>query len=297
METRELIIVGSGPAGYTAALYASRANLKPLLIEGSEPGGQLTTTTDVENFPGFPEGVMGPDLMMNMRKQAERFGTQILSTMVTKVDLSKRPFKVQCQNGNEYMAETLIISTGASAKYLGLPNEMELIGKGVSACATCDGFFYGGKTVYVVGGGDSIFYKEMARKLEVADAVKWYGLITHKEVQQIMQKSDLFFFTSVAEGTPHVVLEAISNNLPVLCMDTCGQGDSVNDNVGIKVELSTPNDAIEAFATNIRYLYNNKEVLYRMAQNCKNRQKELSWDEKAKKMLALYKECIIEKKS
>ena len=151
--------------------------------------------------------------------------------------------------------------------------------------------------LHVVGGGDSIFYKEMARKLEVADAVKWYGLITHKEVQQIMQKSDLFFFTSVAEGTPHVVLEAISNNLPVLCMDTCGQGDSVNDNVGIKVELSTPNDAIEAFATNIRYLYNNKEVLYRMAQNCKNRQKELSWDEKAKKMLALYKECIIEKKS
>src|SRR5690606_10098723 len=114
-----------------------------------------TTTTDVENFPGFPEGVMGPDLMANMKKQAQRFGAEYITTTVTKVDLSKRPFHVVCENGNEYMAKTLIISTGASAKYLGLPNEKSLIGRGVSACATCDGFFYRGKNVFVVGGGDT----------------------------------------------------------------------------------------------------------------------------------------------
>lgn len=161
MENRELIIIGSGPAGHTAALYASRANLKPLCIEGHEPGGQLTTTTDVENFPGFPEGVMGPDLMMNFKKQSERFGTEYLTTTVTSVDLSKRPFKVTCENGNEYLGQAVIISTGASAKYLGLPNEKELIGKGVSACATCDGFFYGGKDVAVVGGGDTAMEEAM----------------------------------------------------------------------------------------------------------------------------------------
>lgn len=155
MTLKNLIIIGSGPAGYTAAIYSSRANLEPLMIEGHEPGGQLTTTTDVENFPGFPEGVMGPDLMTNMKQQAARFGTQFLSTKVTSVDLSKRPFKVTCENGDEYLAKALIISTGASAKYLGLPNEKELIGRGVSACATCDGFFYRNKVVYVVGGGDT----------------------------------------------------------------------------------------------------------------------------------------------
>lgn len=155
METRKVIIIGSGPAGYTAALYSSRANLQPLVIEGHEPGGQLTTTTDVENFPGFPEGVMGPELMANMKKQSQRFGTEFLTTHVTDVDMSKRPFKVSCENGDEYLAETIIISTGASAKYLGLDNEKELIGKGVSACATCDGFFYRDKVVHVVGGGDT----------------------------------------------------------------------------------------------------------------------------------------------
>lgn len=161
MDIRKVIIVGSGPAGYTAALYASRADLKPLCIEGHEPGGQLTTTTDVENFPGFPEGILGPDLMSNMKKQAERFGTDYLNTTVTSVDLSKRPFKVTCENGDEYLSETLIISTGASAKYLGLAKEKELIGRGVSACATCDGFFYRDQVVHVVGGGDTAMEEAM----------------------------------------------------------------------------------------------------------------------------------------
>lgn len=155
MENRQVIIIGSGPAGYTAALYTARAGLSPLIIEGHEPGGQLTTTTDVENFPGFPEGVMGPELMDKMRAQAKRFGTEFLSSKVTDVDLKNRPFKVTCENGQQFLTETLIISTGASAKYLGLPNEMQLIGKGVSACATCDGFFYRNKVVHVVGGGDT----------------------------------------------------------------------------------------------------------------------------------------------
>lgn len=155
MEQKEVIIIGSGPAGYTAALYASRADLKPLVIEGSEPGGQLTTTTDVENFPGFPEGVMGPDLMTNMKQQAKRFGTEFLTTFVDKVDFSKRPFAVHCSNGDEFLANSVILATGASAKYLGLPNEKELIGKGVSACATCDGFFFRDKVIHVVGGGDT----------------------------------------------------------------------------------------------------------------------------------------------
>ncbi len=161
MSNKKVVIIGSGPAGYTAAIYASRANLEPLIIEGHEPGGQLTTTTDVENFPGFSDGIMGPELMQTMKKQAERFGTQFLSTMVTSVDLSKRPFTIKCENSDEFQADSIIISTGASAKYLGLPNEKELIGKGVSACATCDGFFYKNQVVHVVGGGDTAMEEAM----------------------------------------------------------------------------------------------------------------------------------------
>lgn len=152
---RKVIIVGTGPSGLTAAIYLARANLKPLVIEGPEPGGQLTTTTDVENFPGFPEGIMGPELMDNMRKQAERFGAEFLSGWVNSVDLSKRPFKLQVEGHGELQSEALIISTGASAKYLGIPGEKDNVGRGVSTCATCDGFFFRGKRIIVVGGGDS----------------------------------------------------------------------------------------------------------------------------------------------
>ena len=148
-EQVRVLIIGSGPAGYTAAIYASRANLKPVLYEGIEPGGQLTTTTDVENFPGHPDSVSGPDLMGLMRRQAERFGA------VTRADLSSRPFHVVIDGEKEIKAETLIIATGATAKYLGLPSETKFRGQGVSACATCDGFFYRKKDVAVVGGGDT----------------------------------------------------------------------------------------------------------------------------------------------
>lgn len=167
-----LIIIGSGPAGYTAAIYAARANLAPILFEGAEPGGQLMTTSDVENYPGYPEGVLGPKMMEDLKKQAERFGTRIEAKEVTKVDASKRPFKVWC--GEEmYEARAIIISTGASAKRLGLENEKKLYGKGVSACATCDGYFFKDKTVVVVGGGDtameeSLFLTKFAKKIYVA---------------------------------------------------------------------------------------------------------------------------------
>jgi thioredoxin reductase (NADPH) len=149
-----VVIIGSGCAGLTAAIYAARANLAPLVIDGHEPGGQLSLTTHVENFPGFPDGIMGPELIENMRKQAQKFGTEFKAGVISEVDLSQRPFKIVAGK-DTYEAKTLIVAAGASARLLGLPNERELIGHGVSTCATCDGYFFRGKAIAVVGGGDS----------------------------------------------------------------------------------------------------------------------------------------------
>lgn len=155
MTTRKLIIIGSGPAGLTAAIYAARAELAPLIFEGPEPGGQLVTTSEVENYPGFPKGILGPELMDNMKEQAKRFGTEVRSELITSVDFSKAPYVVKNGNGEEFSAESVIVATGASAMWLNIPSEQRLRGKGVSACATCDGFFFKNKVVAVVGGGDT----------------------------------------------------------------------------------------------------------------------------------------------
>ncbi|MCE2731953.1 MAG: thioredoxin-disulfide reductase [Flammeovirgaceae bacterium] len=154
-ERIQVLIIGSGPAGYTASIYAARAGLKPVLFTGPQPGGQLTTTNDVENFPGYPEGINGPQMMVDLQKQAERFGTEIRNAMITSVDFSSYPLQLTVDEKTEVIADAVIISTGASAKYLGIPSETAFANKGVSACAVCDGFFYRGKEVAVVGAGDS----------------------------------------------------------------------------------------------------------------------------------------------
>ena len=155
IEKVEVLIIGSGPAGYTAAIYAARADMKPVVIQGLQPGGQLTTTTDVDNYPGYKDGITGPEMMEDFKAQAERFGTDTRWGMVTKVDFSKRPFMIEIDEKENILAESVIIATGASAKWLGIEDEKRLNGYGVSACATCDGFFYKGKEVVVVGAGDT----------------------------------------------------------------------------------------------------------------------------------------------
>jgi thioredoxin reductase (NADPH) len=169
---RKLVIIGSGPAGYTAAIYASRAMLEPVLIQGIQPGGQLTITTDVENYPGFADVIQGPWLMDQMQKQAEHVGTAIVTDTVVKVDLKQRPFRLECDSGDVYLADSLIIATGAQARWLDLPSEQKFKGYGVSACATCDGFFYRNKEVIVIGGGntaveEALFLTNFASKVTV----------------------------------------------------------------------------------------------------------------------------------
>ena len=186
-ERVKCLIIGSGPAGYTAAIYTGRANINPVLYEGIQPGGQLTITTEVENFPGYPEGISGTQLMDDLRSQAERFGVEIRTGIITKVDFSERPYKVVIDNEKEIEAETVIISTGASAKYLGLDNEKKYAGMGVSACATCDGFFYRKKVVAVVGGGDTA----CEEAIYLAGLAKQVYLIVRKpylRASQIMQE-------------------------------------------------------------------------------------------------------------
>lgn len=186
--TTKCLIIGAGPAGYTAAIYTSRAGLEPVLVEGIQPGGQLITTTDVENFPGYPEGVSGPKMMEDMRLQAERFGVKIIGGEVTEVDFSKRPFTVKVNGGSTIItADTVIIATGASAKYLGLPDEEKYRGMGVSACATCDGFFFRNRPVAVVGGGDTA----CEEALYLAGLASKVYLIVRRDVlraSKIMQK-------------------------------------------------------------------------------------------------------------
>ena len=186
-EKIKVLIIGSGPAGYTAAIYASRAGLNPVLYTGGQPGGQLTITTDVENYPGYPEGVMGPQMMEDFKNQAERFGTDIRYGLVTDVDFSTKPHKVIVDDQTEILADTVIISTGASAKWLGLESENKLNGKGVSACAVCDGFFFRNQQVAIVGGGDTAC-EEAAYLANICEKV--YMLVRRDELRasQIMQK-------------------------------------------------------------------------------------------------------------
>lgn len=198
------IIIGGGPAGYTAAIYASRANLSPIVLEGIQPGGQLTTTTEVENFPGYPEGVSGPQLVDDIKKQAQKFGADIRQSVVTKVDFSKRPLEVTA-GGEVMLAETVIIATGASARYLGLEDEKKYMGMGVSACATCDGFFYRNRVVAVVGGGDSaceeaLYLSTLAKKVFLI--VRKPYLRASKVMQQrVLDKENItVLFSTVTEG-------------------------------------------------------------------------------------------------
>ena len=227
-ETIKCLIIGSGPAGYTAAIYTSRANLRPVLYEGIEPGGQLTTTTDVENFPGYPDGVSGQQMMADMRRQAERFGADIRIGTVTSVDLSSRPFHVVIDGTTQIKAETLIIATGASAKYLGLPSETKFRGMGVSACATCDGFFYRKKDVAVVGGGDT-----------ACEEATYLASIC-RQVYLIVRKPYLRASKAMQErvmNTPNIKVLFEHNTAEVLGDETGVTGALLRDNKGTETKI------------------------------------------------------------
>lgn len=206
METQKMLIIGSGPSGLTAAIYAARAELKPIVIGGKTPGGQLMTTSEVENFPGFPEGIMGPELMTNMMKQAQRFGSELIYENAVSVDFSSSPLKVMTEQ-NTYQAETVIISSGADAKWLGLESEEKFKGKGVSSCATCDGAFFKEKVVYVVGGGDSAmeeatFLTKFATKVILLVRGDQAGLKASKIMQERAMKNEkieILYHTQVQE--------------------------------------------------------------------------------------------------
>lgn len=217
-EKVKCLIVGSGPAGYTAAIYTGRANIAPVLYEGIQPGGQLTTTTDVENFPGYPEGISGPQLMEDLRAQAERFGADLRTGIITKADLSERPFRLTIDDEKEIEAETLIISTGATAKYLGLDDEKKYAGMGVSACATCDGFFYRKKTVAVVGGGDTaceeaVYLASLAKQVYLivrkpflrASKIMQERVLNHPKIQVLFEHNAVGLFGDNGVEGVHLV--------------------------------------------------------------------------------------------
>ena len=228
MENVKCLIIGSGPSGYTAAIYTSRANLSPVLYEGIEPGGQLTTTTEIENFPGFTEGIDGPKLMDNMRRQALRFGADIRPGVITSVDLSSRPFHVIVNGEKEIQAEALIISTGAAAKYLGLPSEEKFKGMGVSACATCDGFFYRKKDVAVVGGGDT-----------ACEEATYLASIC-RQVYLIVRKPYLRASKAMQErvmNTPNIKVLFEHNTAEVLGDETGVTGALLRDNKGTETKI------------------------------------------------------------
>lgn len=220
METEKVkcLIIGSGPAGYTAAIYAGRANLSPVLYEGLQPGGQLTTTTDVENFPGYPEGISGPQLMEDLRAQASRFGADIRFGIATETDLSASPYKVIIDGEKQIETETLIIATGATAKYLGLEDEKKYAGMGVSACATCDGFFYRKKVVAVVGGGDTaceeaIYLAGLASKVYLivrkpylrASKIMQERVLKHEKIEVLFEHNTVGLFGENGVEGAHVV--------------------------------------------------------------------------------------------
>lgn len=233
MEKHDCVIIGSGPAGYTAAIYAARADLKPIIYTGLEPGGQLTTTTDVENFPGYPEGIMGPEMMEDLRKQAERFGTDIRFGIVTKTELSKIPgeyHKLTIDESTEIFARTVIIATGASAKYLGLESEKKMMGHGVSACAICDGFFFKGKDVVVVGGGDSAA-EEATYLAKLCPKVTLLVRRDEMRASQIMQQRVL--------NTPNIEVLWNTDTLEVL-------GDKTVTGVRIKNNQTGEESIVEA---------------------------------------------------